>query len=76
MKILSPGQASQPWGPAMEESPENLTLKAKGVSSQKFHRTEENRNSTLEVYAQNLVCTRTKGRKSSDPIRDWVRSTC
>lgn len=57
-KILSPSQASQPWGPAMEESPENLTLKAKGVSSQKFHRTE-NRNSTLEctykvLYAPGL----------------------
>ena len=46
-----------------EETPENLALKASGVWSQEFHRTGENRNSTLGGCTQGLVHTGTQGKQ-------------
>ena len=53
------------------ESPGNLTLKASRIWWQDFHKTEGNRDSTLQGHKQNLCAPRLTER-SSAPTVDWT----
>ena len=54
------------------EPPGNLTMKARGIWLQNFHRTGK----TECWRAQENLCTPGPRKRSSDPTRDWPRLAC
>ena len=67
-----PGQASHPKDPAMGAGiPREPDFEGQWIWSQDFHRTGENKDSTLGGYTQSLVLT-----SSSDATGTWTTPVC
>lgn len=70
-KILSPESELQPWGPAMENHQRIWLWKPKESHHRNSTGLRETEIPLLECTHKVWYAPRTKGDKSSDPIRDW-----